>query len=107
MPLNLGDSFEAFEWHEDTFTIPHGAIPIFTSGNLENQGYVIGNTLIMQFHLEMTEHMVYEWLRRYNDCLPEPSEYVQSPEEITDHLNERIENLHAVADKIYDWWLKF
>ena len=106
-PLNLDNSFEAFEWHEDTFTIPAGANPIFKGLNLPNQGYVYGKILCMQFHLEMTEHMIHEWLGRYNDCLPEPSKSVQSHEQITSRLNERLINLHAVADKMYDWWLSF
>ena len=104
--LNLEDSFEVFEWHEDTFTIPEGAIPIFMgSGGIENQGYLYGKILTMQFHLEMTEHMVYDWLERYKDCMPDPSDTVQSPEQITEVLDERLDNLHIVADKIYDWWL--
>ena len=104
--LNLEDSFEVFEWHEDTFSIPAGAIPIFMgSGGIENQGYSYGNILTMQFHLEMTEHMVYDWLERYKDCMPNPSDTVQSAEQITERLDERLVNLHTVADKIYDWWL--
>ncbi len=105
--LNLRDSFEVFEWHEDTFTIPDGATRLFQGRNFQNQGYVTGKILVMQFHLEMTEYMVHEWLGRYNDCLPEPSRYVQSPEQITSGLNERLKNLHTLADNIYDWWLKF
>ena len=104
--LSLNDSFEVFEWHEDTFSIPDNAIPVFMgSGGIENQGYVSGNTLTMQFHLEMTEHMVYDWLERYKDCMPDTSDTVQSPEQITEGLEERLHNLHIVADKIYDWWL--
>lgn len=104
--LELNDSFEAFEWHEDTFTIPEGAIPIFMgSGGIANQGYLYGKILTMQFHLEMAEHMVYDWLERYKDCMPDPSGTVQSAEQITERLDERLENLHTVADKIYDWWL--
>ena len=59
----------------------------------------------MQFHLEMTEHMVHDWLERYCDCMPRTSQSVQSSEQITERLTERLDNLHAVADKIYDWWL--
>ena len=103
--LNLDDAFEVFEWHEDTFSIPDDATLIFSGRNFENQGYLYGKVLAMQFHLEMTEHMVHEWLGRYNSCIPEPSQYVQSPEQITERLNERLDNLHAVAVKIYDWWL--
>lgn len=97
--------FEAFEWHEDTFAIPDGAIPIFKGRCIEHQGYSYGRVLAMQFHLEMTEHMVYDWLKRYKDCLPAPSESVQSRAQITEYLDKRLDNLHAAADKIYDWWL--
>jgi len=103
--LNLDDSFEVFEWHEDTFSIPDGAIPLFTGRNIENQGYLFNKVLAMQFHLEMTEHMVHQWLRRYCDCMPKASRYVQSPEQIIERLDERLDNLHAVADTIYGWWL--
>lgn len=103
--LNLDECFEVFEWHEDTFSIPDGAIPIFSGRNIESQGYLFNRVLAMQFHLEMTEHMVHEWLRRYCDCMPVASQYVQSPEQITERLDERLDNLHAIADKIYDWWL--
>ncbi len=104
-PLKLDNTFEVFEWHEDEFSIPDGAIPIFSGHNRENQGYVYGKVLAMQFHLEMTEHLVYEWLERYHGCITKPSHYVQSPEQVTERLNERLDSLHALADKIYDWWL--
>ena len=103
--LNLDETFEVFEWHEDTFSMPDDAVPIFIGRNLENQGYVYGKVLAMQFHLEMTEHMVHDWLKRYCDCMPKASQCVQSPEQITERLTERLDNLHDVADKIYDWWL--
>jgi GMP synthase (glutamine-hydrolysing) len=103
---DLPDTFEAFEWHEETFAIPDGAIPIFKGRSIEHQGYLHGRVFAMQFHLEMTEHMVYEWLNRYKDCLPAPSDTVQSHAQITECLKERLDELHAVADKLYDWWLK-
>ena len=103
--LNLDKTFEVFEWHEDVFSIPDGATLIFSGRNFKNQGYLYNKVLAMQFHLEMTEHMVHEWLGRYNDCMPEPSKYVQSHEQIVDRLNERLDDLHVIAEKIYDWWL--
>ena len=104
-PLNLPKNFEVFEWHEDVFSIPKGAIPIFSGKNHKNQGYLLGKIFVMQFHLEMTEQMVNEWLKQYQCCLPEPSQSVQSPQQITERLEERLDNLHTHADKIYDWWL--
>ena len=105
-PLKLKNSFEVFEWHEDTFTIPHGAIPIFKGKGTKNQGYVFDNILAMQFHLEMTQHMVSKWIERYKECLPKRLGSIYSYQEISDQLDERIDKLHAIADKIYDWWLE-
>lgn len=103
----LPESFEVFQWHEDTFSNPQDSIPLFSGSNIENQGYILGKVLTMQFHLEMTEYMVQEWLARYNDCLPMHLHSVQSPLEMTDRLHERLENLHIIADKIYGWWLGY
>ena len=102
--INLDKTFEVFEWHEDTFDIPDGATAIFKGENFENQGYILGNILAMQFHLEMTSDMVHEWLGRYKHCLPEPCRYVQSPLQITENLDQRLDQLHQVADQIYGWW---
>ena len=104
--LNLPANFEVFEWHEDTFNLPVGAELIFRGQNIENQGYLYGRTLAMQFHLEMTESMVYEWLSRYQDCMPAPSISVQSSRQICENLKDRLSSLHAVADMIYDWWFR-
>ncbi|MCW8931988.1 MAG: AMP-binding protein [Gammaproteobacteria bacterium] len=104
-PLKLEKNFEVFEWHEDVFTLPEGATPIFSGSNHENQGYVLGKILVMQFHLEMTEHMVNDWLEQYQSCLPAPSPSVQTPQQINERLNERLNDLHRHADIIYDWWL--
>lgn len=104
-PLDLEDSFEVFEWHEDSFSIPEGATLIFKGSGTKNQGYVYGKILAMQFHLEMTEQMVAEWLDRYKECLPKRLGSIQSYQEIREHLDERMEHLHTLADQIYDWWL--
>lgn len=103
--LNLEDSFEVFEWHEDSFSIPEGAIRIFKGSGTKNQGYIHGKILAMQFHLEVTEHMVAEWLDRYKECLPKRLGSIRSYQEIKEHLDERMEHLHELADQIYDWWL--
>lgn len=104
--LDLEKNFEVFEWHEDVFSIPEGAIPIFSGINHENQGYLWGKIFVMQFHLEMTEHMVNDLLCQYQDCIPGASQSVQTPEQITERLNERLDDMHVHAEKIYDWWLK-
>jgi GMP synthase-like glutamine amidotransferase len=103
--LQLEREIEVFEWHEDMFTLPEGAIPVFTGKNHENQGYVIGRVFAMQFHMEITETMVHQWLERYEDCIPKPSLSVQNAEQITENFEQKLKSLHKNADIIYDWWL--
>ena len=60
----------------------------------------------MQFHLEMTDTMIADWLERYHGCLPETSLCVQNPEQITERLSERLRQLNKIADQVYSSWLK-
>ncbi len=55
------ERFESFHWHGETFTIPQGAVRIMGNHYCENQGFVIGNSLGMQCHVEMTEELVKSW----------------------------------------------
>lgn len=49
-----GPSFEAMHWHEDTYTLPDGAVHLATSPRYEQQAFRIGSCLYgLQFHLEM------------------------------------------------------
>lgn len=41
-----------FQWHGDTFAIPEGATPIGSTKACRNQGFVKGNAIGLQFHLE-------------------------------------------------------
>ena len=43
-----------FQWHGDTFAIPTGATPIGSTPGCANQGFVKGNSVGIQFHLELT-----------------------------------------------------
>lgn len=50
----LPTQFKSFFWHEETFDIPAGAVQIARSEAYENQGFVWGHHLALQFHLEVT-----------------------------------------------------
>jgi GMP synthase (glutamine-hydrolysing) len=52
-----------FQWHGDTFAIPHGAVHLATSAACAHQAFRFGhNTYGLQFHLEVDEPMVHRWL---------------------------------------------
>ncbi len=103
---NVEDDCLAFHWHGETFSIPTMATPILKSQHCDHQGFVIGNTLALQCHVEMTSEMVNDWASRYKKELAEPSDTVQSPETITDDLEHKIQQLQVTADALYHRWLR-
>jgi GMP synthase-like glutamine amidotransferase len=100
------EAFEAFHWHGETFSIPPGATRVLENAHCANQGYALGRHFALQFHVEMTEAMVRDWVRGGAAEIAEArgSPGVQSPQEIERDLERRIGALHAVADRIYDRW---
>jgi GMP synthase-like glutamine amidotransferase len=60
--------FDVFQWHGDTFDIPDGAVRLAESDLCPNQAYRIGNNMYgLQFHVEVTEEMIYQWMDAYRD----------------------------------------
>jgi len=56
-----------FQWHEDTFSVPRSGRLLATSGLL-NQAFRYGeNAYALQFHLEVTEEMIRDWVETYDD----------------------------------------
>ena len=102
---DLPANFDAFQWHAHTFTVPPGATPLWRSHCCEQQGFVRGKVLAMQFHLEVTAESIVELSRQYAIDLSHPSECVQSVTQLTDNLRERTDQLHQIADQIYEYWL--
>ena len=100
------DNSLAFHWHGETFSIPEGATAILKSQHCAHQGFVIGNSLALQCHVEMTGDMVHEWVDLYKDELTEPTETVQTPEIITADLANKIQQLQKTADALYQRWLR-
>jgi len=103
---DMSDSFYAFEWHGDTFLLPQGATPLFNGDCIKNQGFVIKNSLALQFHPEITKTMVYEWLEQYAYCLNKTNQCIQSKTQILENIDKRLAQQRMVANQVFDWWLK-
>jgi len=56
---------KVFQWHEDTFALPDGAVLLAQSNSI-NQAFRIGNAYGLQFHIEVTTDMVKEWANYYH-----------------------------------------
>ncbi len=62
------ETFSAFQWHGDTFDLPKAAKLIATSDPILNQAFRYGeNAYGLQFHLEVTEEMIGEWVKEYEE----------------------------------------
>lgn len=55
------------EWHVDSFTLPPGA-KLLADTEVGPQAYVIGRSLGLQFHPEVTPDIVDGWVRGYRDA---------------------------------------
>jgi len=64
----LPKTFSVFQWHGDTFEIPHSAILIATSSLVPHQAFRYGdNAYGLQFHLEVTRDIIREWMETYEE----------------------------------------
>ena len=102
----LPDETTLFHWHGETFSIPTGAEVILENDHCSHQGFAMGNTLALQCHVEMTAAMVSEWSTLYADELDNPAPGVQTAEQMTEGLEQRISEAQQVADVLYQRWLE-
>jgi len=102
------ERFESFHWHGETFSIPPGGVRIMGNRHCENQGFVIGNSLGMQCHVEMTTELIETWCKSGAEELAESkaSPAVQSAEQMRRGMEEKLDALRAVATRLYDRWAK-
>jgi GMP synthase (glutamine-hydrolysing) len=63
--FNAGsDRIQVFQWHEDTFDIPEGAVLLAEGKDCKNQAFRVGqNAYGLQFHIEVTEDMIRSWFQ--------------------------------------------
>jgi len=58
----LGIMSPVFHWHEDTFTLPPGAVRLASSEMTANQAFRIGRAVYgVQFHFEADRSLVADW----------------------------------------------
>ncbi len=103
--LGSASRFEAFHWHGETFSIPPGGTRILGNCHCANQAFVRGPHLGMQCHVEMTDSMIRAWCLQWAAEKVPHSASVQTPEQMQEGMEERIDAMRVVADRIYDKWV--
>lgn len=98
---NFPEKLTVFQWHGDTFDIPSDATHIASSELFPNQAFRIGNKVYgLQFHLEVTEKMIRQWIAEYQDELS--SLNYRDPERIITDIPKYINTLSRYAEIFYD-----
>jgi GMP synthase-like glutamine amidotransferase len=104
--LGKAQQFTAFHWHGETFTLPQGAIHLLFSPACINQGYVLGKTLALQCHVEMTAAMIEDWCAVGADEIAESAgPCVQAASEMLALAEQNLPHLHKIAEHLYTKWL--
>ncbi len=59
---NIADRFLTFQWHHDSFDLPHGAVLLASSPACPHQAFRFSRTAWgIQFHPEVTEQIIRDW----------------------------------------------
>jgi GMP synthase (glutamine-hydrolysing) len=100
----LPERFDTFLWHGDTFELPHGALHLARSEAFENQGFLWGPALALQFHLEVRPDWVGMLVGRDAHELVSDT-YVQSPEAVLDRPEALYDANNALLERLLAAWL--
>lgn len=104
----LPPRFEVFHWHGETFSLPDGATHILRSLHCRHQAFVVGKSLGLQCHVEMTPEMVRTWAHdgRREIAAAGRAVSVQQPAQMLTSVQRRTHDLHRVADALYTRWIQ-
>lgn len=87
-----------FQWHFDTFSPPPGA-RVIADSPVGPQAYVVGRSLGVQFHPEVTVEIMDSWVRVYRHELD--AEGVD-PDALLEETRQRESETRAAAYKLFD-----
>lgn len=97
-----------FQWHRDTFDIPHTAVHLASSATCGNQAFrYTASVYAFQFHLEVDEPMVLRWLK-----VPENREEICAlyedidPDHIHVQTVQHIGRLHELSNHAFGEFIK-
>ena len=101
-----GFTVNAFHWHGETFDIPEYAESIAYSEACRNQGFKIGRSLGLQFHLETTAESLNSLLENCSEeletALSAKAKYVQSKSQILETAKTALPELNAAMTELLD-----
>jgi GMP synthase-like glutamine amidotransferase len=102
------ETFNAFHWHGETFSLPEGSTHLLYSPYCQNQAWSIGKHVAFQTHIEMTPEMVQKWCEEGENELKESaaSPAVQQADAMQQELPLHCFFLNKVAKQVYTRWIQ-
>ncbi|MBI5286038.1 MAG: type 1 glutamine amidotransferase [Deltaproteobacteria bacterium] len=101
--MDLPEELTVFQWHGDTFDIPAGGVRLAYSNVYPNQAMRVGERAYgLQFHLEITEGMIKDWLKDYERELATTE---IDPERILEGTPENIQTLNGLGRVVFSRFL--
>jgi GMP synthase-like glutamine amidotransferase len=91
-----------FQWHFDSFTVPEGAT-LLAESDAGPQAYVIGRSLGVQFHPEVTPQIMDEWVRVYRHELDDSG---VDPDALLAETHRNAASARATSRKLLDAYLE-
>ncbi len=90
-----------FHWHGDTFDIPTEGYRLAWNETYPNQAFCFnGNAVGIQFHVEMTEEMIRDWLKD-NESKMQVMAAGEDPHKIITQASKQLPGLRKMAHKIF------
>jgi GMP synthase-like glutamine amidotransferase len=102
------ETFNAFHWHGETFSLPQGATHLLSSPYCQNQAWSMGKHLALQTHIEMTTEMVIKWCEEGEKEIRDSdiSAAVQQVDAMQQELPLHCFFLQKVAKQLYSQWIQ-
>jgi GMP synthase-like glutamine amidotransferase len=91
-----------FQWHFDTFTPPPGAT-LMAETDVGPQAFVMGRSLGLQFHPEVTTDIMTDWVREYRHELDTDG---VDPDALLEETKRRAVNSKRMSLRLMDWFLR-
>jgi GMP synthase (glutamine-hydrolysing) len=98
---HASSNFVVLQWHGDTFELPDGAVRLARSELFQNQAFRYGkHVYAIQFHFEVTEEMIRDWMIKNADELAAVHAYI-FPKDIEDGIRTHEPPMRKLATGIY------
>lgn len=102
------DRATVFQWHEEAFELPPGAVDLAGNAACPHQAFAIGPHLAMQFHVEVDEEKLHRWSLLDSEAYQAQQrahDTVHGGAAMREAMAVQLPLQQALADRIYArWW---